>query len=412
MYPLISRAFLVYFALSARPVHLNSGRMSGILGKIPPGKERKMATIYEIYGSDAHAMTMALMEAAHIADRIPRGGSVALKPNLVTASRPEEGATTHAGVLSGCMEYLQAHGFTRISVIEGSWVGGDTAQAFRTAGYDQVCREYGVPYYDLKRDKTRTVQTALRPMEICCRALDTDFLINLPVLKGHCQTAMTCALKNCKGCLPDREKRRFHAEGLHRPIAALAARLRPQVTIVDSICGDLNFEEGGTPVHTNRMYLGSDPVQVDAYSCKLMGLRLSQVPYISLAQEMGGGSAAIRDSDLVKLNEPEAGTAYLTPSGAVAALTRGVHQDSACSACYASLVRALYRAKQEGCRVRQPIYIGQAFRGRSLDGIGIGACCSGAACPVKGCPPTADAILEALQAQPQDGPSRPAGRQK
>ena len=56
---------------------------------------------------------------------------------------------------------------------------------------------------------TRLVETPIRPMEICCRALDADFLINLPVLKGHCQTAMTCALKNCKGCIPDREKRRF-----------------------------------------------------------------------------------------------------------------------------------------------------------------------------------------------------------
>ena len=34
---------------------------------------------------------------------------------------------------------------------------------------------------------------------------------------------MTCALKNLKGCLPDREKRRFHALGLTKPIAALGA---------------------------------------------------------------------------------------------------------------------------------------------------------------------------------------------
>ena len=231
-----------------------------------------MSKIFEIYGSDAHAMTMSLMEAANVADMIPKGGSVALKPNLVVAGRPEEGGTTHAGVLSGCMEYLQNHGFTNISVIEGSWVGDDTGRAFRVAGYDKVCKQYGVPYYDLKRDKTRTVKTAMRPMEICCRALDTDFLINLPVLKGHCQTVMTCALKNCKGCLPDKEKRRFHSEGLHKPIAALGAYLKPQLTIVDSICGDLNFEEGGTPVYTNRMYLGTDPVQLDAYGCKLMGL--------------------------------------------------------------------------------------------------------------------------------------------
>ena len=356
-----------------------------------------MSKIFEIYGSDAHKMTVALMEAAHVADMIPRGGSVALKPNLVVAGRPEEGGTTHAGVLSGCMEYLQGHGFTNISVIEGSWVGDDTSRAFHVAGYDKVCKQYGVPYYDLKRDKTRTVKTALRPMEICSRALDADFLINLPVLKGHCQTVMTCALKNCKGCLPDKEKRRFHSEGLHRPIAALASYLKPQLTIVDSICGDLNFEEGGTPICTNRMYLGTDPVQLDAYGCKLMGISLSQVPYIGLAEQMGGGSTALGEGDIVKLNEPEASASYPAPSGTVASLTRNVRQDSACSACYASLVRALYNAKRAGIRVEEPVYIGQGFQGKSLEGVGIGRCCAGASCPVKGCPPTAEAILETLR---------------
>ena len=48
-----------------------------------------MSKIFEIYGSDAHKMTVALMEAAHVADLIPKGGSVALKPNLVVAGRPE-----------------------------------------------------------------------------------------------------------------------------------------------------------------------------------------------------------------------------------------------------------------------------------------------------------------------------------
>ena len=207
-----------------------------------------MSRIYEIFGTNAHAMTRALMESAGAACKIPSGASVALKPNLVVAASPETGATTHAGVLSGAIEYLRDHGFRDISIIEGSWVGDDTGRAFRAAGYEAVGKKYGVPLFDLKRDKTRRVDTPLRPMDICCRALDADYLINLPVLKGHCQTAMTCALKNCKGCLPDREKRRFHAEGLMRPIAALAAALRPELTIVDSLCGDLDFEEGGNPV--------------------------------------------------------------------------------------------------------------------------------------------------------------------
>ena len=193
-----------------------------------------MSRIYEIFGTNAHAMTRALMESAGAACKIPSGASVALKPNLVVAASPETGATTHAGVLSGAIEYLRDHGFRDISIIEGSWVGDDTGRAFRAAGYEAVGKKYGVPLFDLKRDKTRRVDTPLRPMDICCRALDADYLINLPVLKGHCQTAMTCALKNCKGCLPDREKRRFHSEGtanaswtLDEQLLSIEARLRP-----------------------------------------------------------------------------------------------------------------------------------------------------------------------------------------
>ena len=62
-------------------------------------------------------------------------------------------------------------------------------------------------------------------LEICREAKSLDFLINVPVMKGHCQTKITCALKNMKGLLPNREKRHFHAMGLHKPIAHLAVGL-------------------------------------------------------------------------------------------------------------------------------------------------------------------------------------------
>ena len=353
-----------------------------------------MANIYEIYGTDAHSMTVSLMQAAHVSSMIPSSASIALKPNLVLAGTPETGATTHPGVLSGCIEYLQGEGFTDISVIESSWIGDKTDRAMKVCGYDKVCERYGVPFYDLKKDMTRTVQTAMRPMEITCRALDADFLIDLPVLKGHCQTMMTCALKNLKGCLPDREKRRFHADGLFEPIAALGAALKPSLIIVDSICGDLNFEEGGNPIQTNRMLLGTDPVQIDAYGCRLMGLQLEDVPYIRLAEQWGAGSAKINDDDIITLNKPSDGKEYPAASGLVKRLTRGVRSESACSACYAALVRALYLAQEEGLSVPKEIFIGQAWRGKTMRGLGIGNCCVGASDHVKGCPPSPDAILE------------------
>ena len=93
-----------------------------------------MANIYEIYGTDAHNMTLSLMRAAHISSMIPSGASIALKPNLVLSGTPETGATTHPGVLSGCIEYLQREGFTNISVIESSWIGDKTDRAMKVCG--------------------------------------------------------------------------------------------------------------------------------------------------------------------------------------------------------------------------------------------------------------------------------------
>lgn len=85
-----------------------------------------MSKIYEIYGTNAHEMTKALMKAANVSADIPKGANIALKPNLVKAGTAETGATTHPGVLSGCIEYLQKNGFSDISIIESSWVGERT----------------------------------------------------------------------------------------------------------------------------------------------------------------------------------------------------------------------------------------------------------------------------------------------
>ncbi len=354
-----------------------------------------MSKIYQIYGQNAREMTVRLLEAAEAYRLVPEGGSVALKPNLVIAGTPESGATTHAGVLSGCIEYFRDHGVSDISVIEGSWVGDETMRAMRRAGYDKVCEHYGVPFFDLKKDKTRTVKTAVGPIDICCRALDAGLLVDLPVLKGHCQTVMTCAMKNLKGCLPDREKRHFHAMGLQKPIAALAAALKPRLIVVDSICGDLDFEEGGTPVQTNRMYLGTDAVQLDAYGRSLMGLTAEDVPYIELGEQYGGGRASWHAEDIAELNQPSDGATYPRPRGTVAGLTRNVKENMACSACYAALVRALHSSR---CGERETIYIGQGWQGKKLDELGIGKCCRGADDCVMGCPPTAEAIAKKLEA--------------
>ena len=255
--------------------------------------------IYITCGTEYQEMTKELLKECALAELIgDRKKRIAIKPNLVSASDPSNGATTHREILAGIMEYLRGHGFQNIVLTEGSWVGEKTADAFRACGYQEICERYDVPFHDTQKDKGVSTDCSGMKLNICSSVGEIDFLINVPVLKGHCQTKITCALKNMKGLIPNSEKRRFHSLGLHKPIAHLNTAIRQDFIVVDNICGDLDFEDGGNPVVMNRILAGRDPVLIDAYVCHMMHYKVSDVPYVELAGKLGVGCPDIRRADI------------------------------------------------------------------------------------------------------------------
>ena len=362
-----------------------------------------------VHGSDPAEMTRQALAAAKIETLIAPGAHVALKPNLVVSKPASSGATTHPEILAAVIDYLRSKGFEHISIMEGSWVGDTTARAFAAAGYKELSERLGVPLIDLQRDSWKRYDAGggLR-IAICDQAMGADFIINLPVVKGHCQTTVTCALKNLKGCMPDEEKSRFHELGLHEPIARLNRVLKPGFILADAICGDLDFEEGGNPVTMNRLVAGLDPVLLDTYACRLMGHDPAEVAYIGLAERYGAGSADLSSARVIELGDREAASAIPARTGHVKALAARIDERSACSACYAALVHGLARVEERGLledldtalarREESRIAIGRGFRGLTYDGIGCGACAHGAIASIPGCPPDGAAVAEFLEA--------------
>ena len=355
--------------------------------------------ILMIHGTDYEAMTKRLLAEADLAGLIgDRKKKIGLKPNLVTASAPENGATTHAELLAGTIGYLQENGFASVTIMEGSWVGDSTPGAFRAAGYDRVAERYGVPFIDLQKDSFHEYDAAGMRIKMCDAAANVDFMINMPVLKGHCQTTVTCALKNNKGVIPNSEKRRFHTMGLHKPIAHLNTIAKNDFILVDNICGDLDFEEGGNPVVMNRILGFLDPVLCDAFVCESMGYRPEDVAYIGLAEKLGVGSSDTGNARLILLNEDKLAKKSARMTGRVKQLAGYVEPKDACSACYGSLIYALDRLNDRGALRRKlpPIAIGQGYRGKGGD-IGIGSCTGCLNQSLGGCPPKAVDIVEFLE---------------
>ncbi len=353
--------------------------------------------IFQSYGTDYKAMTKRLLAQADLAADIPgKSARIGIKPNLVSPTPASYGATTHPEIVAGILEYLQENGFANIAILEGSWVGDKTEEAFQVCGYTELAGQYGVELLDMQKDSSEEVDCGGMPLRICSKALTLDYLINVPVLKGHCQTKITCALKNSKGLIPNSEKRRFHTLGLHKPIAHLGLGIRQDFIVVDHICGDLDFEEGGRPVERNCIMVAKDPVLVDALVCKMLHYDISEVPYVQMAADLGVGCADIEQARITLVQGAQLGEPL--PARRVLAVSYAADAVDSCSACYAALIPALERLQEEGLldRLDERIAIGQGHRGHHGK-LGVGQCTSGFEHSVPGCPPKTEDIYADLR---------------
>ena len=250
----------------------------------------------------------------------------------------------------------------------------------------------------MQKDQGQVRDCGGMELSVCSKVSLVDFLINVPVLKGHCQTKITCALKNMKGLIPNKEKRRFHSLGLHKPIAHLNAGIHQDFIVVDNICGDLDFEDGGNPVVTNRVIAAADPVLCDTFVCKMLGYEVEEVPYIPLAEELGVGSTDLAHARITELNTPKEQQDLSGRERKIVALEDAVEEVDSCSACYGYLIPALEKLRQEGLleKMDTRICIGQGYREQTGE-LGVGNCTRKFTHSIKGCPPTEGEIYAFLK---------------
>lgn len=363
-----------------------------------------MSNLYIMYGYKPEEMVTSILQEIKIEKDILKFGNnplIGIKPNLVVAQPAHWGATTSPELVRGVISYLKSKGLTNIVIMESSWIGDSTKKAFENCGYREISEEFNVPLVDLKDDDSQQFTVDGITLNVCKQVLKVDYLINMPVLKAHCQTRLTCALKNLKGCIPDEEKRRFHTLGLHKPIACLNKVLTSNLIVVDGIIGDLTYEGGGTPVQMNRVIVGKDPVLIDTYAAELIGYSVDDIEYITLAERLGIGKTHLTRDKVVELNSnkdaPSANE--ILASDDVDHLQQWINADEACSACFGSLIHALKRLQEKGQleKLQEKLNIGQAFRNIKKGGIGVGTCTEKFENNIPGCPPDAKKIVKFLE---------------
>ena len=231
-----------------------------------------------------------------------------MKPNVVwgggvSKKMPKYGMITTSRIIEDLIELLRERGCEDISIGEGSVtseeLGLNTFKGYKRFGFSRVAKKYGVGLIDFNKESYRKIELDGVKIEISDIALESDFLINLPVLKTHAMTKVSLGMKNLKGCLDTRSKMEFHKRDLEHMIALLNTQLKPKLTIIDGIYalehGPLS---GGTAHRMNLIFAGKDNLSCDIVGSTVLGIDPSSVEHIKEFASITNRSLGINTIDI------------------------------------------------------------------------------------------------------------------
>ncbi|NIM46922.1 MAG: DUF362 domain-containing protein [Candidatus Aenigmarchaeota archaeon] len=170
-------------------------------------------------------------------------------------------------------------------------------QLDRTAklwGFYDLADKYNIKFINLSEQPLVKVNNfggkVLKKIEVPKILLDVDTILNLPVVKTHCLTTITCCLKNHWGLLP-RFRHQYHLVA-DQAIPDVNNYFRKTTfNVVDgTICMEGNAPRTGTPKLCNVIFAGSDRVALDYIVARFMGFDADKIKHIELAEKMRIGS--------------------------------------------------------------------------------------------------------------------------
>ena len=233
--------------------------------------------------------------------------NVLIKPNLVMGADkkmiPPFGKVTTASAIEHLIQALLDHNCRKITIGEGAIVnpefGSDTAAAMKFSGIDRIGKKYGIKLEDFESSAFKKIQINGHVFKIAASALETDFLINVPVLKTHGQAIVSLGMKNLKGCLKFSSKIRFHKRGhLLDMIAQLNTHIKSDLIVID---GTYAMDRGptmGTAHPMNLIIAGTDILETEMVGTAVLGKDPKKIPHIQSYCKLTGRSVDLESIEI------------------------------------------------------------------------------------------------------------------
>lgn len=246
-------------------------------------------------------------------DRIPARAKVFIKPNIVFWTKsvpfPKWGVITTTRVIEEMVVLLKERGIEKIAIGEGMVTRepGDRetpAHAFESLGYAELARRYGVRCFNVFERPFVPVDLGDGyRLNFNVDAIESDFIVNLPVIKTHNQTVVSLGIKNLKGLIDLASRKRCHSmepgRDLHAWVARLADRMPPMFTLLDGIYTN---ERGpgfdGRMHRSNVLVASADVLSADLVGAAILGRTAGSVPHLVHAAQRRGRAVDLSDIEI------------------------------------------------------------------------------------------------------------------
>ncbi len=255
-------------------------------------------TISIVKGQDRTATVDKAIELLGGIERFVKPGeTIVIKPNVAFATPAMLCATANPELVAEVVRLCYNRGKARKVIVTDNPIN-DPASCFTLSGVGKAASAAGaevmLPKANLFKNTTLAGGVLIKDWPIFFEPFSkADKLIGIAPVKNHHRAGASMTMKNWYGLLGGR-RNIFHQD-INNIIAELAMLVRPTLVILDGT--EVMITNGPTGGSTsdlkraNTLIASTDCVAADSYGCGLLGMKVSDLPYLKKAEEASVGTA-------------------------------------------------------------------------------------------------------------------------
>jgi uncharacterized protein (DUF362 family) len=226
-------------------------------------------------------------------DSVKPGMKVVLKPNIViwtdAAVYPKWGVITTTRVIEDTVKVLKDLGVDDITIAEGIMLLDPRKKqipqhAYEHLGYKTLSERYGVKYVDVFSAPFQKVPVDDEyELMVSTPVVESDFFVNLPVMKTHAQTHVSLSMKNLKGIINMAARKHCHSAQAEKPLDYYVSKLpdmMPENAVI--LDGIYTLERGpgpdGSAKRSDIIIASRDMYSADKVGAAVLGHAPENIP--------------------------------------------------------------------------------------------------------------------------------------